>query len=186
MTQATTSSLPPLADPETLSVWLGVPPEDRQLQTALQAASDRFRGAVRHPVSLVKQDRVELDGNGTAAVLLPAAPVVEVHTVQLDGNEITDRCSISRDGRLRRRGKLFPDRLGCLQVTYTHGYEPVPDDIAEVVIDQARAMHSMRPGVSQVQTAAESVSFGQASTVGVTAQWSNVVAAYRLNRGDRA
>jgi hypothetical protein len=106
--------------------------------------------------------------------------------VLLDGADITDTVAWSQSGRLRRvGGDVFADGLSNVTVTYDHGYDPVPDDIAEVVVDQARAMHAVRPGVSQVQTSVESVSFGSAATIGVTAQWSAVVEAYRLNRGDR-
>ncbi|GGU52601.1 mobile element protein [Streptomyces lavendofoliae] len=177
----------PLADPAELAVWLGVPETDPKLLAALNAASRRFRGAVRHPVSLVSGDTVVLDGTGAHSLLLPAAPVVSVESVELEGAALTAGTDYdwSADGYLRRLTTTWPDRLRCLHVTYTHGYALIPEDIKEVVIDQARAMYRVQPGVQTMQVGGQSIGFGAQASIGVTAQWSAMVEKYRLNRGDR-
>lgn len=177
-----------LADPAELAAWLPVGEDDPKLLAALKAASRRFRGAVRHTVSLVAGDTVILDGRGGESVLLPAAPIVAVTSLLLDGEELAEGAGFawSQDGFLRRLGGCWPDRLRCIEVTYDHGFAEIPEDIQEVVIDQARSMYRVQPGVQTIQAGGESITYGAQAAVGVTAQWSAVVERYQLNRGDRA
>lgn len=177
----------PLADPAELAASLGVAADDPKLVWALTAASRRFRGAVRHQVSLVSGDEVTLDGNGCESLLLPAAPVVAVESVTLDGGVLVEGTdySWSGDGFLRRLNGCWPDRLRCVTVVYDHGHDPVPEDVQEVVIDQARAMFRIDPGVQTKTVGGQSVTFGVQAAIGVTAQWTAAVEAHRLNRGDR-
>lgn len=176
-----------LADPDDLAAWLGVPADDPKLRKALAAASSRFRGAVRHPVSLVTADPFTLDGNGMESLLLPAAPVLAVDSVTLDGVALTagEDYDWSADGFLRRLGGCWPDRLRCVQGLTDHGYAVIPEDIQEVVIDQARAMYRLEPGIAAKTVGGQSVQFGTQAAIGVTAQWTAAVERYRLNRGDR-
>lgn len=177
-----------LADPADLAAWLGVPETDVKLQQALTAASRRFRGAVRHPITLVSGDIETLDGNGAESLLLPAAPVTAVSAVEVDGEALVYQTDFdwSADGFLRRLGgEVWPDRLRCVEVTYSHGFAEVPEDIQEVVIDQARAMYAVIPGVQTRQVGGQSVTFGVQAAIGVTSQWTTAVERYRLNSGDR-
>jgi hypothetical protein len=177
----------PLADPAELATSLGVAADDPKLLWALNAASRRFRGAVRHSVSLVEGDAFVLDANGQKSVLLPAAPVIAVSSVELDGEVLVDGTDFewSTDGYLRRLGGCWPDRLRCIEGVYDHGFDPVPEDIQEVVIDQARAMYRIDPGVQSKTVGGQSVTFGTQAAIGVTAQWVTAVERYQLNRGDR-
>lgn len=178
-----------LADPADLAAWMGVPATDPKLVRALAAASSRFRGAVRHHVSAVVDDETVLDGNGRSALLLPATPVTAVKELLLDGVALVDGDDFewsSADGRLRRLCGVWPDRLRCLRIVWDHGFTVVPEDIAEVVIDQARAQYAVLPGVQTRQVGGQSVTFGATASTGVTTQWTTVVERYRLNAGDRA
>jgi len=177
-----------LADPADLAAWLPVGPEDPKLLAALAAASSRFRGAVRHPVTPVAGDVMVLDGGGRSSILLPAAPVTAVSEVLLDGEPLVDGTDYawSADGFLRRLGgTVWPDRLRCLRVTYSHGYDPVPEDIQEVVIDQARVLYAVKAGVQTVQAGGITTTFGAQAAVGVSAQWSAMVKKYRVNAGEQ-
>lgn len=176
-----------LADPAELAASLGVAADDTKLLWALNAASRRFRGAVRHPVSLVAGDAFTLDGNGSESVLLPAAPVLAVTSVTLDGTALVEGTDFdwSADGFLRRLTGCWPDRLRCIRGSYDHGYAAVPEDIQEVVIDQARALYRIDPGVQTKTVGGQSVTFGAQAATGVTAQWAAAVERYQLNRGDR-
>lgn len=177
-----------LADPEDLAVWLGVGADDQQLNLALRAASSRFRGAVRHPVHQVMGEVIVLDGTGTGSLLLPAAPVTALSQLLLDGEELTEGedYTWSSDGYVRREGcQVWPARLRCVQITYTHGYATIPDDIREAVIDQARSIYAVLPGVQQKTVGSQSVTFGAQAATGTTEQWATTVERYQLNRGDR-
>ena len=86
------TSLLPLADPVVLARWANREAEDADVLDAVNSASARFRGAVRHPVSLVADESVWLDGHGGLMLLLPAAPVLAVTTVEVLGEP--DRKSV--------------------------------------------------------------------------------------------
>lgn len=177
---------PFLADPKVLARLLGVPEDDPDMLDALRRVSNRFRGQVRHSVHKVLGDEVWLDGDGSTELFLPAAPVLARPLVEVDGQALaaTD-FEWSRKGILRRRCG-WPDRLGAIRVVFDHGYDPIPEDIQEAVIDQARIMAGTTPGVQTVQAGGESVTYGATATTGVTAQWSAAVEAYRVGRGDQA
>lgn len=179
------SNLPPLADADDLATKLGVPATDGKLLLALSRASDRFRGAVGHDVSLVDDDTIELDGDGTYSLLLPAAPVTRTPVVKVAGTEITD-FSVSRSKGILRRKTVWPDDLGNIEVTYSHGYDPVPGYVQDAVLEQAELQYQILAGVAQMTLSSESFSFGSQATVGVTSRWADAVARQQLNRGDRS
>jgi hypothetical protein len=177
-----------LADPADLAAWLGVAADDPKLLAALAASSSRFRGAVRHHVTHVVDDVLTLDGGGRESVLLPAAPVTAISSVELDSALLVEGTDYawSADGFLRRLGGVWwPDRLRCLRVTYSHGYNEPPEDVAEVVVDLARALYTLRPGVQTLQVGGITTTFGTQAAVGVSQQWTTVVDRYRLNAGER-
>lgn len=180
-----TDQLPALASAEDLATLTGAVPTDPKLLLALRRASDRFRGDVRHPVSLVTDDVVLLDGNGTRSLFLPAAPIVGTPTVTIDGDLVTDFRPSVKNGILRR-DVCWPDTLGSIQVIYTHGYNDVPGDISDAVLEQAEVQYSVLAGVAQMSLGSQSFAFGTQATVGVTQRWSDAVQKYVLNRGDRS
>ncbi|MEU0808794.1 mobile element protein [Streptomyces sp. NPDC005970] len=172
-----------LADPEELAVWLGKPADDLRLLNALRAATRRFRGAVGHRVTLVADDMVTLDGTGRESLLLPVWPTTAVASVVLDGTELVEGTdySWSDAGLLRHLGcARWPDRLRCLRVTYSHGWAEVPEDIQEAVIDQARSMFTVVPGLQSKTVGAQSVTFGAQAAIGVTSQWSAAVDRHKV------
>ncbi|MFE3471192.1 mobile element protein [Streptomyces bacillaris] len=176
---------PYLADPADLATFLGLAVDDVRMLAALRAATRRFRGAVRHPVSLVTGETVYLDGTGREQLQLPAAPLVQLHSVHVDGAELVGV-------RAKRRAGVLLHPSGCwpawseVAVVYDHGHDPVPEEVAEAVIDQARAIYRLDPAIQQITTGTESVSFAATAAVGITSQWQAAVEAYQLNRGDDA
>ncbi|MYR76537.1 MULTISPECIES: mobile element protein [unclassified Streptomyces] len=176
---------PYLADPAELANFLNLPADDLRLLAALRAATRRFRGAVRHPVSLVTDDTVYLDGTGRSLLQLPAAPIVRLGQVLID-DVVVDRVRAKRrSGVLLHPGGCWPD-WAEIAVTYDHGHAVVPEEVAEAVIDQARAIYRLDPAIQQITTGTESVSFAATAAVGITSQWQAAVEAHRLNRGDDA
>jgi hypothetical protein len=173
--------LPPLADPAVLARWVHRPEDDEGVTDAVNAVSARFRGEVRHPVSLVADEEIWLDGHGGTFLALPAAPVVAVTLVEVLGTPVTD-FTWSRQGMLRR-ATCWPDELDAVRVVYTHGYEPIPDDISEAVITEARYQLAVQPGLSSMTVGGESVAFASA-TGPMPLAWTRAVERYQLNRGD--
>lgn len=173
-------ALPLLADPAALALWSGRNKDDPKIVEALKSASTRFRSAVRHPVSLVANDEVWLDGTGTMLLLLPAAPVIGAPLVEVGGRAVAD-FTWSRIGVLHRLAR-WPNRLGCVRVIYSHGHAEVPDDVAEAVLHEARYLLAAEPAVSSMTVGGESVSF--ASAAAMPQVWRDAVANHTL-RGDR-
>ncbi len=172
-----------LADPAELATWLGRDEDDLKLLAALRAATRRFRGAVGHMVTLVTDDVVTLDGNGRESLLLPVWPTVSVSEVLLDGEALTEGTDYawSDAGMLRRLGcRRWPDRLRCVQATYTHGWADSPEDVQEAVIDQARTMFTVRPGIQTMQTGGQTVTYGAQAAIGVTDQWARAVDRHKV------
>ncbi|MBM0205042.1 hypothetical protein JNW90_19790 [Micromonospora sp. STR1s_5] len=173
---------PLLASPAELARLLGVPETDPDMLDALRNASRRFRGAVHHSVHRVEGDEVWLDGDGSTELFLPAAPVLARPVVEVDGRALASgEFEWSRKGILRRHCG-WPDRLDAVRVVYDHGYDPIPEDVQEAVLEQAQIMSGRAPGVRTVQAGGESVTY----EAGVSAQWTATVEAYRVGRGDRA
>lgn len=177
--------LPALADADDLATLCGVPATDAKLTLALRRASARFRGAVKRPISLTTDDQVWLDGDGTNTLLLPSAPIVGTPTVLVAGVAFTD-FSVSPNNGVLRAKTCWPDDLGNIQVTYTHGWSEVPEDIADAVLEQAELQYQVLAGISQMTLGPQSFTFGAQATVGVTQRWAECVARYRLYRGDRS
>lgn len=174
-----------LADPAELAVLLGRAEDDPKLLAALRAASRRFRGQVGHRVHLVEDDVVVLDGNGRESVLLPVWPTRSVAEVLLDGIELVEGTdySWSAAGILRRLGcRLWPDRLRCLQVTYSHGWpdDEIPEDILEAVLERAQASFTIPVGVQSKAVGGQSVTFGAQAASGATEAWLLAVARHKV------
>lgn len=174
-----------LADVAKLARKVKRDPGDLLVVDSLQRASDRFRGDVRHHVSLVEDDVLILDGGGRLNLRLPVVNIREVQEVTVDERPVEVR--FSADGILRRRdGRLWPDDYGCVRVVVTHGLDPIPGDIQAAVLDQAEAVYTVKRGMSSYQVGGISQSFAAVESVGVTEEWARAVTRYRVRAGDRA
>lgn len=199
------ANLPLLALPSELAVLTGRSAGDQRLVAAIVDASRRFRSAVKHQVSLVEDDVIELDGSGGRVLLLPGPlPVISISSVLLDDAALehkTDYRFSKTTGVLRRsRGRVWPAVEGIVQVTYTHGYDAtpappagdqpatipgLPEDIQGAVLGLAQVLLVVTPGVQSKTVLGDTVAFGAAATVGATQEWVDAVENYRLS-GDRA
>lgn len=100
---------------------------------AVEAGSDVVRGYCRQRLDLVEDDAVDLDGRGTAALMLPELPVRSVSEVIVrdrwgDNPEtlIADTdFRIGAGGVLWRVGDVWLWGRTNIRVVYTHGYGTV-------------------------------------------------------------
>jgi len=185
---------PYLATAEALALVTGLPATSPKLLLALDRASERFRGEVGHPVTLVEDDTILLDGGGGDLLMLPAVPVTEIAEVKVGGTAVTDWVASLKSGVLRRTPGVdpgwgwtaaWPDGLGNIQVTYTHGVDVVPGDIQDAVLEHAATLLLAPIGIQSETAGSQTVTWGVASTTGVTQKWADVVARHSLIRGDR-
>ena len=177
-----------LAEPTELATLTGKPAADERLLLELRNASRRFRGAVGHPVNLVVEDEVTLDGNGRESLLLPVWPTVDVHSVHLDG-VLLDASGYrwSDAGVLRRSGcGRWPDRLRCVSGVDTQGWATIPEASAEAVLDKAATMMKIPRGGASKAVGGQSVTYGVQAAIGVTDQWQKAVDRHRIRTAGEA
>lgn len=189
-----------LARASELAVRAGRSATDPLLLAALVDASRRFRSAVHHPVHLVSDDTIELDGPGSRILLLPAAPVVSISSFTFDGVPQIPRV----DYRLSKKAGMvqrisagtWPSLFGAVEITYTHGYvvptdqngslEAVdgnlPGDIQAAVLDMAETLLNVVKGLQSRTVLGDTMSFGTVAVTGVTQQWSDAVDNHVLHR----
>jgi hypothetical protein len=171
---------PPLAPLSQLLTALGAGANETKAREALAEASGRFRGAVRWQVSFGGRTDY-LDGSGLRTLTLPAM-AIDPGTVQITHIPTGEglRVSASAAGIVQRTdGHVFPVGIGNLLASYMAGYDPIPEDIQAVVLDQAKAIFQTRRGLSALQVGSIMVSQGAQEALGVTEAWSDTVAAYR-------
>ncbi|MFT4288169.1 hypothetical protein [Nocardioides sp.] len=175
-------STPLLCPPDDLAAKLRVSATDARLLVALRAASSRFRGAVRWQVHKV-DTTILANGTGTRDMILRARDVTDVRTVQIDGTTV--EVEWDADGTLMRSdGRLWPRGRRNITVDLTYGFDPIPDDIAVAVQDQAEVVYNIIRGLSSKQVGGITLSYGQAEAVGVSQGWVDAVERYQL--GGRA
>lgn len=172
------STLDPLASIDDLALKTGGKADDEKLKLALDLASGRFREQANNPISMMTET-VTLDSDGGRALTLPCLPVREVSELVIDGQQVTD-FEWSTSGAIRL-DRPIPDKWRSVQVTYRHGYDPVPKGIQDVVLEQAAAIYQTLPGLVSYTTGAEQRTYSSALTVGTTAQWAAMVARYKVD-----
>lgn len=183
--QAAIRNLPLLADPADLEGMVGpsgnAEADQTRIVKAVQRASERFRAAVRHPVSRVVGQTFTLDGTGTDILRLPVLNPTFVRGT-INGEPITD-VQASPVGYLYRRAG-FPAGYGNITVTIDHGYEEVPGEVADAVLEQASRILNTHPGVQMLVLDGATVQFRPET--GTSQTWADAVSNYRIGAGDRA
>ncbi|MCY4726702.1 hypothetical protein NYO98_10470 [Nocardioides sp. STR2] len=177
MAEDTTAPL--LAPADDLATKVGTTATDARLLVALRAASARFRGAVRWQVHRVTDERLVVNGTGTRDLALPIRDIVDISAVEVDGVAVP--VEWDEYGLLNRAdGRLWPRRRRAVVITATYGFDPIPDDIAEAVQDQAEVGYNILRGLSSKQVGGITLTYGQSEAVGVSQAWSDAVDRYRI------
>ncbi|MET4780813.1 hypothetical protein [Glaciihabitans sp. UYNi722] len=145
--------LEPLATVEQLGAFLQLPLDasDSSASLMLDIASGMVRDFLQQDISLVTDDVVELDPLPSGFAMLNEFPIVDVSLVEsFDGTvwstAVLPAYSVSkRTGVIRSiigQGVTWPYGAATWRVTYTHGFETVPDSIIGVVLGVAARAYS--------------------------------------------
>lgn len=175
-----------LATLDDLAVYLGRELDDltenRQAEQALDLVSAAVRAWCRRDFTQTTSTR-RLPGVWGPTLDLPDGPVTAVTAVVLDDTTITDWTWNDRS-QLIRHGYLTatdPDRGGAagghrgswggpqatVTVTYTHGYDPIPDDVRAAVLTATARSITNPVGVRSEGLGAYQVTYaGQAADLG--------------------
>lgn len=115
-----------------LAAICGPQPDAAVAQAALDQATTAIQMATGQTLLATESTRLLLDGEGADTLLLPELPVTDVSVVRVEGIELDeDDYEWSSTGLLRLRGwcRHFPRRMQSVDVTYSHGFDPVPADL---------------------------------------------------------
>lgn len=121
-------ALEPLATAADLAARLkiAVPDDDlvlAQMETHLVDASGELRSAIGQPITRMTST-AELWPERAGFYDIPAWPIVEIAEVKLEG----EAAAWKRVGPNRIS---VPRACGPVEVTFTHGWEPIPEDIVK-------------------------------------------------------
>lgn len=133
----------PLATTADYQVRHGTPSSADQVAVLLDDASSFVREESRQTISRVSDDEVVLVGDGSDLVQLPELPVVEVTSVSVEGTDLAaGEWKLLPVGQIRRRGGCWRhDDL--ITVTYSHGWDPVPDWVVNLICSTVQ--RALRP-----------------------------------------
>lgn len=137
-------ALPPFATAAELAALTQTSLDGAAAELALTSASAAIRSWTRQAISRVVDDVATLRVIDCDELVLPQRPVVSVSEVKVNALVLTDWV-LSGDRLLRTGGwhylpgtTTYPDP-GLVQVTYTHGWDEVPDEVRSVCLDLASA-----------------------------------------------
>jgi hypothetical protein len=153
--------------------------ETTRANTLLSLASGLIQGETRQQIELVEDDELAVRGLVEGRILLPERPVVSVAAVSLNGEAVPsggyylDGDTLVRGGGGWTAWLDAQDGIGGrwgsnrtpLTVTYTHGYETIPDAIKAVCIEAAVRAYVNPGSVEQEAYGSERTSYG---AVGLT------------------
>lgn len=137
-------ALPPFATAAELAAAMQAPVDSAAAELALASASAVIRKWTRQTITRVADDTAILRVIDCDELVLPQRPVVSVSEVKVNSLVLHDWV-LSVDRLLRTGGwhrlpgtTTYPDP-GLVQVTYTHGWEEIPDEVRAVCLDLASA-----------------------------------------------
>ena len=144
-------ALPPFATAAELAAMVQAPVDAAAADLALASASAVIRRWTRQTFTRVADDVVQLRVIDPCELVLPQRPVVSVAQVLVNSVVLVDWV-LSGDRLLRTGGwrhlpgtTSYPDP-GLVQVTYTHGWDEIPDEVRAVCLDLAASTVS-NPGM---------------------------------------
>ncbi len=152
----------PLVSEADFVEWFSLPTpntaESARIQTALEIASAQIRNN-RRIFSPIDSDIVVIDSHGGQSLLLPKdrLPVRAVSLVEeLSGAAYATVAATeydwSADGFVVRPWACWTDRPAGVRVTYSHGYQVMPRDVAGVCLQAAKRLYDQPDGGGGVQS----------------------------------
>jgi len=174
------------ATPAELSAYTkgAISPSDERSQLVLDGATEAIRRYCGWNIAPAEDVTATLDGGGSV-LYLPSLRVNSVASVQVDGSPVTDFEWSHRTGNLRRRGGHFPESWGGVVVVFNSGYEAVPADLKQVVLQVASIALSSPTGATREQAGQVAMSWattapGVAGGLSLLERDLAVVNSYRL------
>jgi hypothetical protein len=117
-----------------LQVEISEPVQVASVERALAEATAAIRNYCNQYLELVEDEEITLDSAGGVRLFLPELPVIEVSEVVEDGETLTpdDDYKLGQWGILHRVNRRWVQGIQIVTITYSHGYETLPDDIIAI------------------------------------------------------
>jgi len=121
---------------------------------AILEASVAIQNYCRQQIEEVEDDEITLDSAGDRRLFLPELPVTAISGVIEDGEVLVeaDDYQLGQHGILHRIGQNWASGIQIVTVTYTHGHDPIPDDV--VAICTRAAARAYQAGLKSAETGA--------------------------------
>lgn len=127
-----------------INTFLGteILPEDTQVLLAIEEASAVIKNYCNQKIEQVSDDTILLDGTGSTKLFLPELPVVSITSVKVDGVLLDPTYyALAENGVLWRKYGVWTVGAQNIEVTYTHGYASIPEDIKGVCYRSASRLY---------------------------------------------
>ncbi len=154
----------------------------------LRRASARVRNYCGWHIFPEVTETLVLDGRGGRVLMLPTLMLTAVASIVIDGSELAETAwRKSRRGMLERvDGYGWPVGFETIQVTITHGYDQVPEDLPEVVVGIATRLPVQMQMVTSETADKVSLTYGGdlaggfSGKTGLTIVETNILDTYRV------
>ena len=156
-----------IQDVEVVKDWLNIPDTNNILDDFLIRLINRATGIIEKEVDRLLKKRVYVgdlkqfgsDGTDMDIIWLFQFPVISVEKVNLGFNSAdlaTDEFVVYPDGWIRLVTRPFrfvvagvvPEGVQNINVDYTAGFDPVPDELVQACLDQIAHMYRRSPKAS--------------------------------------
>lgn len=102
----------------------------------LDMASARVRRFTRQTLTAVPGDVISIPGVWSSELHLPQIPVTAIASITIDGVLLDpSEYSFTKSGLVTRRRAWWGGPRSTIVVSYDHGFNPIPDDIVQIVAD---------------------------------------------------
>lgn len=138
------------ATPTELQTHLGLAAiTTARAQTFLDQATEKIRTHCGQVLSLVNDESITLDGNGSGVIWVPELPIVAIDSVTVDGLAV----AASKYRVYARRGMLKRTDGGTwgttavtstVVIVYDHGHATIPDDLKGICLAAAGRAYTFR------------------------------------------
>lgn len=104
------------------------------VELAIAWATETIKNYCRQVIERVENETITLDCDGGVRLFLPELPVISVAEVVEDGEALAvdDDYKLAAYGVLHRVDQDWLSGVQVIEITYTHGYATIPDDIVAV------------------------------------------------------
>lgn len=149
-----------------------IPDTDNSAIQAITDATAVIKAYCNQEIVKVVDDVEVFDGGYGYKLYLSQLPVISITSVAVDGVVLADGVDYKANRKkgiiYRLQGQLWPDGVENIEVTYTHGYESVPDVVRVVCMRMASRVYQAGkrsaetggvPGIAQTTLGDYSVSY---------------------------